>query len=239
MSIRRVIKNKKNPYTMVDNEILNNPKLSLKAKGLLTCLLSNCDDWQIYVNELSKHSLDGVKSIYTTLNQLIDNKYIIRKQKKDKTGKFIGYDYTVYESPILIDTVSPKTVNRKSNTNNNNLNLNLNLNYIYKDINTIFKKIADTYSLLTAETIKYYFKYYQNELGKEHPYLREQVILGVAKKIYYNITEHGLDDIAIWIKIIEDYFSSFKGKNKTDFNICHFSYGKTIGIILDRNRGLI
>lgn len=119
-------------------------------------------------------------------------------------------------------------------THNNSLNNTIN-NSNSKVINTsIFDKIAVRYSPLTSKIIKYYFQYYKKELRKKHPYLTESRILEVSDQIHNNTADYCSDDIICWENVIQEYFLTFAGKNKTDFNICHFATGKTIKILYER-----
>lgn len=119
MAIVRVIKDKSNPYVMLNKTCLCDEKLSWKAKGLHSYLLSLPDDWNIYIEDLKNRSKDGRDSTTSAVNELIKMGYIKRAPAKDeKTGKFKGgYDYEVYEMPIEIDgsgEVNRVTENPKS-----------------------------------------------------------------------------------------------------------------------------
>ena len=104
MAIIRVIKDKSNPYVMLNKTCLRDNKLSWKAKGLHAYLLSLPDDWQIYIEDLKNRSKDGRDSTTSAVNELMKKGYIKRTPAKDeKTGRFKGgYDYEVYEMPIEI-----------------------------------------------------------------------------------------------------------------------------------------
>lgn len=104
MAIVRVIKDKSNPYVMLNKTCLRDEKLSWKAKGLHSYLLSLPDDWQIYIEDLKNRSKDGRDSTTSAVNELMKKGYIKRTPAKDeKTGRFKGgYDYEVYEMPIEI-----------------------------------------------------------------------------------------------------------------------------------------
>lgn len=104
MAIVRVIKDKSNPYVMLNKTCLRDEKLSWKAKGLHSYLLSLPDYWQIYIEDLKNRSKDGRDSTTSAVNELMKKGYIKRTPAKDeKTGRFKGgYDYEVYEMPIEI-----------------------------------------------------------------------------------------------------------------------------------------
>ena len=81
---------KERNFTIMSNIHLRDEKLSLKAKGLLSYLLSLPDDWQIYLCELTKHSTDGRDSIRSAITELEENGYLTKKQKTDSKNRFAG-----------------------------------------------------------------------------------------------------------------------------------------------------
>ena len=97
MSIIRV--EKKGDYTVMSNHHLRNPGLSLKAKGLLSLLLSNDDGWKITIEGLATTSIDGKDAIRTALEELTRAKYVTRTQRHGEDGTFSGFDYVVTEIP--------------------------------------------------------------------------------------------------------------------------------------------
>ena len=99
------------PFVQIDREALQNKCLSWKSKGLLGYLLSLPDDWQIYVSELKQHATDGRDSTANALKELIKNGYVTREKVQNKdTGRFEGYDYTVYDQPVRVSE-KPKPEN--------------------------------------------------------------------------------------------------------------------------------
>ena len=96
MEVIRVIKNKN--YTTISNQLFKNKGISLKAKGLMGYLLSLPSDWNLSINGIVACSKEGRRAIGNIINELIDAGYIERNQVR-KNGKFIGYDYFVFEQP--------------------------------------------------------------------------------------------------------------------------------------------
>jgi hypothetical protein len=90
---------KNSNYTTIDNFVSKDIKLSLKAKGLLLVIMSLPNDWDFSINGISKICKEGRDSIYSAINELIDNGYCSRIKIKNEKGKIIGSDYTFYESP--------------------------------------------------------------------------------------------------------------------------------------------
>ena len=94
----RVKKNKN--FTTINNEFIFNKSLSLKAKGLMCHLLALPDGWKLFVCEVIKWHKDGQRSVYSAMNELIENGYIKREQIRE-AGKIKGYNYTVFEKPYV------------------------------------------------------------------------------------------------------------------------------------------
>lgn len=101
MAIVRVIKDKNNPYVMLNKEFLQSENLTWKAKGLLAYILSLPDNWVIHESEIITHAKDGEKSSRSGFKELIKEGYIHRIQLREK-GKFVGYEYHVTEFPTAL-----------------------------------------------------------------------------------------------------------------------------------------
>jgi hypothetical protein len=104
---------KSRDFSIINNTGLRDRILSWKAKGLLAYLLSLPDDWQIYVEELSNHSRDGIDSTSSAMKELSKNGYILRERLRNEKGQLKNYLYIVYEVPQTVDIthVEPKREN--------------------------------------------------------------------------------------------------------------------------------
>lgn len=98
-NIIRKAKNKENPYAQIDKVMLNNPGISLKAKGLLSQLLSKPDDWETIIENLVNTSLDGWDSVKSGLKELDNYGYIVRYRTRSKQGIIKGFETLVYDEP--------------------------------------------------------------------------------------------------------------------------------------------
>lgn len=101
-TIYRVEKNKN--YTAISNYHLQDKNLSLKAKGLLTLVLSLPPepDWTINLDGLQTLSKDGVDSVRTALNELEKNGYLIRSRGRRLDGTLESVQYTFLEVPETV-----------------------------------------------------------------------------------------------------------------------------------------
>ena len=214
MAIIRV--NKTKNYTVMSNYHLHEKDMSLKAKGLLSLMLSLPDDWDYSIDGLIKLSKDGKDSVTAAILELEKFGYLVRTQAKDKSGRFSGYDYDVYENPMTGEplTENPLTENpTQLNTNNQN----------NKEQNT--KRIKEE----EARTINDIIAEQKEELQEP---LREYVKM--RKAIKKPITTHGLElalkrlneltsDTSVAVKIInQSIMNSWQGlfelkpENKTN-----------------------
>lgn len=121
-TIKRAKRN--TPFVQIDKRALQDKELSWKAKGMLAYLLSLPDDWEVYISELKYHSTDGRDSTRTAINELIDAGYVIRKQLKDKEGRFGKYEYTVFETKTSVGKpeVGKPEVGKPATTNKDSTN---------------------------------------------------------------------------------------------------------------------
>ena len=86
-------------YTVMSNHHLRNEKLSLKAKGLLSMMLSLPDDWNYTTRGLAKICKEGVDAIGGALRELERAGYIVRHQMRDRQGRISDTEYVIYEQP--------------------------------------------------------------------------------------------------------------------------------------------
>ena len=100
-------------YTVMSNHHLRNANLSLKAKGLLSMMLSLPEDWNYTTRGLAKICKEGVDAIGAALRELEVAGYIVRHKLRDRQGRISDTEYVIYEQPQLRkpDTDSPDTEN--------------------------------------------------------------------------------------------------------------------------------
>ena len=95
------------------NHHLRNTELSLKAKGLLSLMLSLPDNWDYTTKGLSCICKDGIDSINATIKELEISGYLIRRRIRNDKGQLTTTEYTIFEKPQKLDTtdVPPKREN--------------------------------------------------------------------------------------------------------------------------------
>lgn len=97
MAIFRVAKTR--DYTVMSNYHLRDKNLTLKAKGLLSLILSLPEDWNYTTRGLAAICKEGVDSIGAALRELESAGYLSRHRLRDKSGRISDTEYVVYESP--------------------------------------------------------------------------------------------------------------------------------------------
>ncbi len=97
MAVFRVERNK--GYTVMSNHHLRNKELTLKAKGLLSQMLSLPEDWDYTLAGLSLINRESIDAIRTAIWELEKAGYITRRQGRDEKGKMTAIEYTIYEQP--------------------------------------------------------------------------------------------------------------------------------------------
>ena len=138
MAVIRV--NKTADYTVISNTHFKEKGMSLKAKGLLSLMLSLPNDWDYSIAGLVSLSKDGKDSVMNALTELEQFKYLKRTRKTNEKGQFSGYDYDIYEKPYAEIPKEVKPYADNPNTDNPQ-QLNTNISNT-KELNTNKKKVS-------------------------------------------------------------------------------------------------
>lgn len=97
MAVFRIDKTR--DYTVMSNHHLRNTELSLKAKGLLSLMLSLPDNWDYTTKGLARICKDGVDSICAAVRELEEHGYVIRERVRGANGQLGSIEYTILEQP--------------------------------------------------------------------------------------------------------------------------------------------
>lgn len=100
MAVFRVEKNKN--FTVMSNYHLRDKALSLKAKGLLSLMLSLPEDWDYTLAGLAYISKDGLSSIRAAVGELEQGGYLKRRRLRNEMGQLTETEYTILEQPESI-----------------------------------------------------------------------------------------------------------------------------------------
>ena len=97
MAVFRVEKSR--DYTVMCNHHLRDKTLSLKAKGLLSQMLSLPDDWDYTLRGLAAINMEKLDAVRTAVLELERRGYIVRQQGRAANGKLAAVEYTIFEHP--------------------------------------------------------------------------------------------------------------------------------------------
>lgn len=113
MSVHRSDKSK-GYYTPMSNRHLRDINLSLKAKGLLSLMLSLPDDWDYSAKGLATLCQEGRDSVESGLKELEREGYLLRRRIRSPNGCFSHIQYDIYEESLLKDRASAQPKRNKS-----------------------------------------------------------------------------------------------------------------------------
>lgn len=88
------------PFNRISRDMITNPELSFKAKGLLTLILGFPDDWDFSLSGLQPFLKEGRESIQSALKELIEKGYAIKESSREANGRFTKNGYSFTEKPF-------------------------------------------------------------------------------------------------------------------------------------------
>lgn len=230
---------KKSDFTVLDNGIFRNKRLSLKARGLLVTMLSLPEEWNYTVEGLSVILKEGQSCIKGVLKELEDSGYLVRKQTREENGYLGKMEYIVYEKPIN-KGFEPSVENPLADnpTAENSIQLNkkelskdiikhyssteLKVRDFDRDILAKAESVTDEECLINA--IAYYLKRYRQTKGENHPDILINNLMEFVNNIEY-LFDGAYDELREddgLIKIIDRHFN-YKYKQKIDYKFQHFA----------------
>lgn len=101
MEIIRVKKDRN--YTVINNTIFKDNRISCKSKGIFATIMSLPDDWDFSVSGMSSILKEGKTSIYSSLDELIGFGYVLKKTNRNEKGIITGVEYKFFETPMDSD----------------------------------------------------------------------------------------------------------------------------------------
>ena len=141
---------KTSSYTVMSNHHLRNPDLTLKAKGLLSLMLSLPENWDYTLKGLSCICRENVDAIRTAVWELEKAGYITRRQGRDEKGKMTAIEYTIYEFPQPPKPKIPVSENPISDNPTTEIPVSGNPTQLNKDRSTkdlLNTDVSSTYSI--------------------------------------------------------------------------------------------
>ena len=108
MAVFRIEKTR--DYTVMSNYHLRDMSLSLKAKGLLSLMLSLPENWDYTMKGLARICKDGIDSISGGIRELEAHGYLIRARVRGANGQLGSIEYTILEQPKVLSPTQEKPI---------------------------------------------------------------------------------------------------------------------------------
>lgn len=134
-----VFKNKKrvNPYSQIDNKMINDERLKAESLGVLVYLISKPQDWTISMKQLQNRFNFGREKMQSVTKNLEECGYLIRVKPQNELGQFIGTSWDVTDEPTNGNSDGAKTRQSEKPTVGKPVSQYTNKEYLTnKDINT-------------------------------------------------------------------------------------------------------
>ena len=100
-------------FTIMSNHHFKNKNLSLKAKGLLSLMLSLPENWDYTIKGLTTLSKDGRDSVISALKELEVAGYLVRKRMRNAKGQVSDTEYIISETPMTENPTQDKPTQDK------------------------------------------------------------------------------------------------------------------------------
>lgn len=97
-------------FTVMSNHHLRNRNMSLRAKGLLSLMLSLPEEWDYTLKGLARISMEGVDAIRTVIRELEELGYLERHRKRNEKGQLKDIEYIIHERPVVNEHESDKPI---------------------------------------------------------------------------------------------------------------------------------
>ena len=190
MAVIRV--NKTRNYTVMSNFHLKDVRLSLKAKGLLSTMLSLSDEWNYSIAGLVSISKENETAIKSTLNELKRYGYLVVTKKmpnETKSGR-IEYEYDIYEQPLEKQTQEKQgieniSVEKQGVENQGQLNTNVS----NTDISNTKKSNIKEYNAIIARLNEKAGTNYRSSSKATQNHINARIAEGYTVEDFYTVID--------------------------------------------------
>jgi hypothetical protein len=90
----------KNRYSVIPNDLVNNPEVSLRAKGLFAFIQSKPDNWDFSAERISNQTKEGLQAVISGLKELEKSGYLLRERTQNQLGHW-EVNYILKEIPAI------------------------------------------------------------------------------------------------------------------------------------------
>lgn len=176
-------------YTIISKVPLEDSRLSWKARGLLSYLLSKPDNWTVIVSHLIKEAPDGRDGVTAGLKELERLGYIKRTKRLNSGNRFDGMDTEVFEEPTVTGfSVTGNSVTGKSVTNEEGLlknNNNNEMNRANENDLDLSRERPDTPKNAYSEDFEVLWKLYPRKTNKQGTYKKFLATMSKVSDVEY------------------------------------------------------
>ena len=186
MPVFRSSKTGEVPFVRIDRPVVQDERLSWKARGLLAYMLSKPDNFKFHLDELVTHAPEGLDSVKSGVRELEKCGYVKRYSIKEK-GKIVAWEMEVYEqpSPQVGFPLVEKPLEENPMLSTNDLRTT--------DLRTREKKIYINFPIDDHVFLKIYNQFFREQFGKDHMQVTEEqldfIMENIARLEEYEITE--------------------------------------------------
>lgn len=228
MAVFRIDKTR--DYTVMSNHHLRNTELSLKAKGLLSLMLSLPENWDYTTKGLAAICKDGIDSISSCIRELEKHGYIIRERMRNEKGQLTTIEYTILEQPKSAPPEREKPIRENpvldipaqaEPIQENTAQLNTNKSNI-KELNT---DISNTYSIKSYQKEPEPAKEKSDRIGYDEVETYRQII---KENIDYDVLGVNLNRDAAMLDEIVDLMTETVCTQKSSLVIAGDTYPAAI-----------
>lgn len=211
--------NKTKDYSVMSNYHLRDKNLSLKAKGLLSVMLSLPDDWNYSVKGLVSICKESETAVENALKELKDNGYVVvEKITPDKTSSGrIEYEYNIYERPqqqdLDIQEVENQGVEIQGVENHPLVFDNIHTNSISSINSSIQTNSLSSINKLNTKELNTEYKKENSIKEKKHKYGEYQRVLLSDSEYNKLVNEFGKSVVDDKITKLDEYLESNNNKN--------------------------
>lgn len=224
-------KKKKNNFTVIDNEILKNKDLSLKAKGLLCLMLGLPDDWNFSEVGLTELSSDGATSVRSALQEIIEKGYLTRDRIRDKDGTLRDILYTIYEEPILenhiLDNEDNKELNNKELNNKNITTTDIYKGNVIGNEDTLYDYLQENGFMLAPIHYEIVSQWEDNDLTRyaiKQAVLNNKYNINYINKILFSYAKNNITSVQQAIEREEEFNNKRDNYYKNKYDIKESRY---------------
>jgi hypothetical protein len=103
-ALQRIRRVKNENFTTINNAVLRDTSLSLKAKGLMVMVMGLPETWDFSIAGLAKIVKEGKDSLYAAIDELERSGYVTKARRHNEKGQFMGVEYTFWEQRQFVNS---------------------------------------------------------------------------------------------------------------------------------------